>query len=215
MKPLIIIFTGIDGSGKTTISKALVNRLKSSNIETDYLWWFEAENSLFRRFLRMVSGKKLKKQSKDTNRKLPESSFITTLYQCMVLLDYQRQTLFHVWMRSILGKTIVCDRYIYDIVISFAMEFGYTREQAKGMLLFLSRISPKPDITFYVDVPVEIAIVRKKDMISIEHHNELRKWYLDIVAKDMRMLDGTKSIDELNAIIWKQVSEIIKKEGHI
>lgn len=163
MKPLLITFTGIDGSGKSTISKALVEKMKASNIDAEYLWWFEAENSLFRRFLRTFSGTKKKKNAIDMN-KLPESFLIRTLFQYLVMLDYQRQTIFKVWIPSMLGKTIICDRYIYDIVISFAVEFGYSKEKAKTVLFFLRSFSPEPDIEFYVDIPPEVALSRKKDI---------------------------------------------------
>jgi thymidylate kinase len=210
MNTLLITFTGIDGSGKSTISKALVEKMKTRNIDARYLWWFEAENSLFRRFLRISSGTKMKKKAIE-KKKLPESSFIKTLYQYMILLDYQRQTIFKVWMPSMLGKTIVCDRYIYDIVVSFAMEFGYSRKRAKDMLSFLRSISPVPDIEFYVDIPPEVALSRKKDIISLEHHKELRKWYLELVAEKMIVLDGTKSLYELNHEVWEHLAGIMEK----
>lgn len=207
---MLITFTGIDGSGKSTISKALVEKMKTSNIDARYLWWFEAENSIFRRFLRIFSGTKMKKSAIE-KKKLPESSFIKALYQYMVLLDYQRQTIFKVWMPSMLGKTIVCDRYIYDIVVSFAMEFGYSRERAKDMLSFLRNISPVPDIEFYVDIPPEVALSRKKDIISLKHHKELRRWYLDMVSGSMIVLDGTKSLHELNHEVWEHFAGIMEK----
>jgi len=209
MKPLIITFTGIDGSGKSTISKALVEKMKTKNIDAIYLWWFEAENSLFRRILRNFSGPKKEKNAVKT-KKLPESSVIKTLYQCMVLLDYQRQTIFKVWLPSHLGKTIVCDRYIYDIVVSYAMEFGYSKEKAKEMLSFLKSISPAPDIEFYVDIPPQIALSRKNDIVSLEHHTELRRWYLDLVAENMIMLDGTKSLHELNTLVWEHIERLLE-----
>lgn len=209
MKSLLITFTGIDGSGKSTISKALVEKLKTSNIDARYLWWFEAENSLFRRILRNFSGQKNEKKTVK-KKKLPESSFIKTLYQYMVLLDYQRQTIFKVWLPLYLGKTIVCDRYIYDIVVSFAMEFGYSKEKAKEMLSFLRSISPAPDIEFYVDISPQIALSRKNDIVSLEHHTELRRWYLDLVAENMIVLDGTKSLQELNALVSEHIERLME-----
>lgn len=212
MKGLLITFTGIDGSGKSTLSSTLAESLEKEKIETRYLWWFSAENSLIRRAIRLVAGKK-KIASGIGEGKLPKSSLVQKLYQYIVLLDYQRQTIFKVWLPLVLGKSVVCDRYVYDVVISFAKEFSYPEDKTKNMISTLLGLSPKPDIAFLVDVPVKVAVQRKNDIPSPQRHEQLRKMYNDLITDDLTVLDGTLSIDELNNIIWDRVQNHLKTSG--
>ena len=209
----LIIFTGIDGSGKSTLSKTLAERLGKENIKTRTLWWFSAENSLIRRTLRLLSGRGKGESAENGEGKLPKSSLVQKLYQYIVLLDYQRQTIFSVWLPLMLGKNVICDRYVYDIVISFTKEFNYSEAKTRKMMSTLLKLSPKPDIAFFVDVPVEVAIQRKHDIPSISHHEELKKLYNNFIRDEMIVLDGTKSLDKLNDNIWNVVKKQLNIQG--
>jgi thymidylate kinase len=213
MKGTLITFTGIDGSGKSTLTKMLVERLKNEGIYAEYLWWFSAENSIFRRAIRFISRSRKTEHCEAKKGKLSKSSQVQKLYQFLVLLDYQRQTIFRVWIPLISGKNIICDRYVYDIVTSFAMEFNYSEPGAKKLMAKLLRLSPKPDAAFFVDVPVEVAIKRKSDIPSIEHHEELRKIYRNLIENEMIVLNGTADLEELNNVIWKQVCNHLMQRG--
>lgn len=213
MKGSLIVFTGIDGSGKSTLTKMLVEKLKTKGIDAEYLWWFSAENSIFRRTLRFVSGPQKTGHSEPKKEKLPKSSPVQILYQFLVLLDYQRQTIFRVWLPLISGKNVVCDRYVYDIVTSFVMEFHYPDQCSKKLLAILLKLSPKPDAAFFVDVPVEVAIRRKNDIPSIQHHEELRNIYHNLVTNKMTVLDGTMNLEDLINIVWEQVRSHLTNNG--
>ncbi|MDW7775544.1 MAG: hypothetical protein SCH39_04290 [Methanosarcinales archaeon] len=207
----LIIFTGIDGSGKSTLSRTLVERLEKENNKARYLWWFSAENSLMRRTLRLLSRGGKGETTENNEGTLPKSSPVQKLYQFIVLLDYQWQTFFHVYLPLMSGKNVICDRYVYDIVISFTKEFNYPEAKTRKMMSTLLRLSPKPDIAFFVDVPVEVAIQRKHDIPSIQHHEELRSLYNTFIRDEMICLDGTKSIAELNDNVW----DIVKNQFNI
>ncbi len=212
-KRILICFTGIDGSGKSTLSRTLTERLEKENIEARYLWWFSAENSLIRRTIRLFARNGTPGSIENDKGKLPKSSLIQKLYQYIVLLDYQRQTIFSVWLPLVLGKTIICDRYVHDIALSFTKEFKYPEVKTRKMISTLLKLSPKPDIFFFVDVPVEVAMQRKNDIPSIKDHEELKILYSNFVKDEMIVLDGTKSLDELNDMIWIYVQNHLKTSG--
>lgn len=205
----LIIFTGIDGSGKTTLTMSLIERLKKEGINATYLWWFSAENSLLRRTLRSIAPRK----TGSNNGKLPGFSPLRTLYQYIVFLDYQRQAILSVWFPLILGRNVICDRYVHDVVLSFAMEFGYPETRTRKIMGLLLKLSPRPDVSFFVDIPSGIAITRKNDIISLEHHMRLNSTYRHFLRDKMIFLDGTKNIEELNDTVWEHISSCIKKPG--
>ena len=75
-----------------------------------------------------------------------------------------------------------------------------------------------PDITFYIDIPVEVAEARKQnlplaslDRIEIQNcdfYNKVREGYLYLAETEKRFkkIDGTRSIEDIHREI---VNEII------
>jgi dTMP kinase len=201
---LLITFSGVDGSGKSTLAQALIKQLNSNGVKTEYLWWFSANES----FLGKVAGsvvQKLAKPAESDSDAVPKVSLVRALYQLLVLMDF----LLHVWSSSILGKNLVCDRYVYDIVVFFATELHYSESKAKNLIRLLQSVTPKPRIGFLVDVPAEIAMQRKNDISSSEQHEKLRKLYFDLVKGDatVKCVDGSKRLEEVNYNVWVQVND--------
>jgi dTMP kinase len=198
---------GIDGSGKTTLAKKLVEELTKNNIKCKYLWWLEAENSVLRRTLRFLNHPSNEKSSKIkvyNPRKSP--NFFMLIYQYLVLLDYSRQLISKVWLPTRIGKVIVCDRYIYDTIIAFSIEFNHSQKKFQRMFKLFSFLSPKPDIFFLVEVPDDEAFKRKDDIPSIESLSKPITIYKELGKQmDAKVIDGTKKLEELNSLIWEEV----------
>lgn len=107
---------------------------------------------------------------------------------------------------------IILDRYIYDVAIGFSIN---TDREGKGLLRRFFYIFPKPDITFLIDVPEEVAYARKEDIPSVEYLHEKRKMYKKIGQEfEMVILDGTNTIEKLNEKVEKEVVKLqITKRG--
>jgi len=204
MSRLLITFSGVDGSGKSTLAQALIEQLSSEGIKTHYLWWFSANDSLLGKLAGSVV-QKLATPIESNAAGFPKVGRMRALYQLLVLIDF----LLHVWSASILGKNLVCDRYVYDIVVFFASELHYSESKAKNLIRLLQSVTPKPLIAFLVDVPAEIAMQRKNDIPSSEEHERLRKLYFDLAKSDatVKFVDGSKRLEEVNYTVWVQVSD--------
>jgi len=204
IKRLLVTFSGVDGSGKSTLAQALIKRLNSTGVQTEYLWWFSANDS----FLGKIAGSAVQKLAKPTESDtdgFPKVSLMRALYQSLVLTDF----LLHVWSSSILGQNLVCDRYVCDIVVFFVRELHYSESKAKNLMRLLRSVTPKPLVAFLVDVPAEIAMQRKNDIPSSEEHESLRKLYFDLVKDDttVRFVDGSKPLEEVNHDVWTLVNK--------
>ena len=213
--PLFICFTGMDGAGKTTLSKELVELLNKKGV--DYKYVYARLNPFILKpfilignwiFLRNKDIFKNYSEYSNTKRKaIKKNSFLSKVYQQILLLDYSLQISFKVKLPLILGKNIVCDRYIYDTVITdLSVDMKYSNDRVISMLNNLLRFFPEPDITFLIDVPEEIAFQRKDDTPSIDYLKERRNIYLDIGKEEgMVILDGSKNLEELQYEIEKRV----------
>lgn len=203
----LICFTGIDGSGKTTLSKALVEVLNKNGVKCTYVYGriepflLEPFISIGRRiFLREKDMFSNYREYSNTKRDAIErNSFLFTIYKYILLLDYFLQLLFKVRLPLMLGKNLVCDRYVYDTVITdLSVDMNYSHSEIKNLIKKYYYIAPKPDLAFLIDLPEEIAFQRKNDIPSIESLKEIRNIYLDAGKEEgMVVLDGSKSLHEI------------------
>jgi len=218
--PILICFTGIDGTGKTTLSKELAELLNKKGVKCKYVY-ARLNPFILKPFILIGELVFLRKKdiSKDyseyakTKRKAIEKhSFLSSVYQQILLFDYLLQIFLKVKLPLIFGKNIICDRYVYDTVITdLSMDMNYSRDKVMNLLKNLLRFFPEPDITFLIDVPEEIAYKRKDDTPSIEYLRERRDMYLDVGrAHGMVILDGSKSLDELKNRIQKEAFGEVK-----
>jgi dTMP kinase len=210
-----ICFTGIDGTGKTTLSKELVELLNEKGVNCKYV--YARLNPIILKpfiligewiFLRGSEISENYSEYSNTKRKTMEiHSFLSRIYEQILLLDYMLQVFFKVKVPLIFGKNIVCDRYIYDTVITdLSVDMNYSEDKTIRLLDNIFRFFPEPDITFLVDVSEEIAYERKNDIPSILYLRERRDMYLNIGKKcEMVILDGSKKREELQCEIEKKV----------
>jgi dTMP kinase len=210
-KGIIICFMGVDGSGKTTLAKGLEKELSRTGYKCRYLWWLSAEQSIVRKalrfFARPASNTPETPAIKSTY--FPEGkkpSLFVSMYQYLVLLDYTGQLFYKVWLPKKLGNTIICDRYIYDTVLAFSIEFGYDDKKFSRLFDFFYRLSPKPDVFFIINIPLEVAFSRKNDIPSVDFLRKPDIMYKDLGKKlNAKQLDGTRNIEQLNALVLEEI----------
>ena len=211
----LICFTGIDGSGKTTLAKGLVETMEKKGIRYKYVYG-RLEPFILRPFIAI--GRKIFLRGKDMFRDYTEysstkngaiehHSFLFTFYRYILLFDYFLQLLFKIRIPLMLGRNIVCDRYVYDTVITdLSVDMNYSNHEIRDLIKRFFYIAPKPDLAFLIDLPEKIAFQRKNDTPSIEYLKERRKMYLDVGKEEgMLVLDGSKKLDDLEGLIRNEV----------
>ena len=218
-KGFLICFTGMDGTGKTTLSKNLVKSLKEMEIECNYVYArltpIISKPFMWIGRLIFLHGENMFENYSDyTNTKrtaMEHNSILSRIYQQILLFDYLFQVFFKVKIPLIFGKNIVCDRYIYDTVITdLSVDMNYSKDGVMNLLNKLLRFFPEPDTTFLIDVPEEIAYQRKDDTPSIEYLRERRGTYLNVGNKyKMVILDGTKKLEELQCEIETEMEKCL------
>ena len=123
------------------------------------------------------------------------------LYRNIILFDYFIQLFAKIEIPLALGKTIICDRYIYDTIITdFAVDMRSTNDQIVSSINRCFKILTKPDICFLIDVDETLALDRKTDHLNLDYLKYRRHLYLNI-AKDfnMELLDGSRSQQDVFA----------------
>ncbi|HED00782.1 MAG TPA: hypothetical protein ENN18_10425 [Proteobacteria bacterium] len=211
----LICFTGIDGSGKTTLSKELVASLNQKGVKCKYVyarlnpfmlkpfiilgeWIFLRRKNISHNYHDYSNTKKIA---------IKRHSFLSGLYQKILLFDYFIQIFFKVKLPLVFGKSIVCDRYVYDTVITdLSVDMNYSKDKALELINKLHHFFPEPDMTFLIDLPEEIAFHRKNDTPSLDYLKDRRELYLEIGEEyDMIFLDGLQTLEQLKQKIEQTV----------
>ena len=181
-----ITFEGIDGSGKSTISKLVYKKLKSDGY--DVIHTFEPTNSEI--------GIQVQKYIKEE-----ADPFVTSFTFIADRILHGKQIT--KWLEK--GKVVICDRYAEST-------YAYQGAQLTGIIekpiSWLQDISknkiPIPDRTFLFIIDPEISFSRIKnrnDLIPFEKISFLKKVhknYLDLsVDERFLKIDATKKIEEI------------------
>jgi dTMP kinase len=178
-KGFLICFTGVDGSGKTSHAKSLLAFLSEKGYGCVYVW---AASILifsypFFGFCRLLGyWRKIKEDLyTDPLEFAPErlrKGILGFAWRFFLFLDFHVKTLVKIRIPLFFGKIVICDRYIYGILLELVLSNLYSNTFGA----FLVRTLPSPAVVFLTDVPENIAF-RRRD-ISKNLLREKRKTYL-------------------------------------
>lgn len=140
---------------------------------------------------------------------LLRTPLFSLIFESLVVGEYVLQIWVKVALPLLLRKSVVCDRYIYDTVVTdLAIDLGYSNVKLSRVAALLSSLLPEPDIQFLIDVPEECSLKRKNDIPSVEYLVERRRLYLWVAHNNpVILLDGSQSISELEDVVRACVSE--------
>jgi len=181
-----VTFEGIDGSGKSTISKLVYEKLKSQGY--DVVLTFEPTDSWI--------GKQVQKCIKTNT-----DPFVTAFTFIADRIDHCKEI--KKWLNE--GKTVICDRYSES---TYAYQGAQMEKLVDNPMKWLKELSKNhiliPDRTFIFVITPKEAIARiqsRNNLIPFEKIEFLEKVhnnYLKLaVGKRFKKIDATKSIDEL------------------
>lgn len=201
-KAILICFTGIDGSGKTTIAEGLAQSIKDSSSTCKYIWggWRGFESFLFKPIVNFLKNSK-KVGYKDTSIFISKNKNI--LFDFLAWFDYFLRLYPNLWISLHKYDRVILDRYVFDVIVGFSITDG---TRADRLLKKFFYIFPKPDQIFFIDVPVEVAYARKGDIPSIEYLRTQKAIYLSMLKNDnVEILNGTMNKEELLDLVFKRI----------
>ncbi|MBE0664769.1 MAG: dTMP kinase [Candidatus Aminicenantes bacterium] len=179
----LIVFEGIDGSGKTTLSQMFHTNLLENGVPS--VWLREPTDSALGNKIRLLA------QDKES---------ISIHEELKYFLEDRRWDVENNILPALRsGKTVVLDRYYY----SNACYQGARGLDVEGILRANREFAPEPDIVFIIDVEVDRALARissnrpgvaklfeKKDFLE-----KVRANYLKLAGANLVRIDGNPELE--------------------
>ncbi|MCX8158623.1 MAG: dTMP kinase [Candidatus Diapherotrites archaeon] len=200
---MIFAFEGVDGSGKTTLSRLLYEKILG---ETDYDVLWLSEPTPF-----PIGG---------TVRQLVNTQELNTFEQTL-LFTADREYMIRNYILPNKDKIIILDRSFVSSYVYQIMNLDDTQTQLKNILITLTEYSIRNfyvDILFYLDCEPKVAWERVKNkepenVKSIDYYTQMRKNYLEFLRnkhphiKDIYILNGAREVSQTLLLVKNRILE--------
>jgi len=208
----IIVLSGIDSSGKSTQIEKIENYLLEKNKKVMVVWSRGGYTPLFnglKSLLRKIIPRSIPKpgESKERNQTFSKK-YIRTLWLNIALIDMILLYGLYFRILNFFGYTIIADRYLWDTYIDFKLKFNNDNFERYVFWKTLIRLSPSPNLSFLLTIPVDESIHRsylKNEPFSENiNQREFRyKLYTELIEKEFwdYVIDGLMPIDE----VWSNI----------
>jgi dTMP kinase len=205
-----ITFEGGEGSGKSTQIKKLAERLEAARVRT--LITREPGGSpgaeIIRHLVLSGMGKLLGAEAETLLFAAARDDHVRTVIQPALSQ----------------GSWVLCDRFA-DSTRVYQGRLGHVSPELLNALQRVTIGDLKPDLTFILDVPVEIGLKRaaarrgdgapdRFESEGVKFHQELRDGYREIAAAEPDrcvLIDATGDVNMVAATIWSVVSDRFSK----
>lgn len=200
---MFITFEGLDFCGKSTQVKLLVKYLEEKNKTVKILR--EPGGTDISEQIRSILLEKKNSLMYDETELLLFSASRSQLVRQTIIPDLQK------------GIYLISDRFHDSTTAYQAYGRGLNKEFIKGLNSFVIE-NALPDITFFIDIPLDEiekrkAKVKKNELDRIEiserkFYENVREGYLKMAGEEDRfkVIDGRKSIEELHQLIINEIS---------
>jgi dTMP kinase len=198
-----ITVEGIDGCGKTTQAEFIIDGL--------------VEAGLSAKLVREPGGDPISESIRKLLLHAEES--MSDRAEALLMIASRAQLTDKVILPQIIdGKWVVADRYA-DSTLAYQGGGRGLSVNSLDMINEFGTYTLKPDLTFFIDISVDIANSRmrvERDRIEKEGNDfqqRVRDQYLKLSEKDsdrVVVINGDKSIDEIKADIWTHMKEKFK-----
>lgn len=194
-KGIIIVFEGIDQSGKGTQSKLFADRLKKAGYDVEYMHFHDTETPLGKEIQLFLEGKR---------------NYSPLVRQLLFAANrYER----HEDIKTMVKEKdfIIIDRYIPS-----GLAYGVVNKIDLNWMLQMESMLCQPDIVVLIDVSSKISKQRKseenrdvyeKDLVFL---GKVREAYLSLAKMfDWIIVNGEGSRDQIHNNIWIKIWDIM------
>lgn len=214
---LLVAFSGVDGSGKSTQVDLLEESFESAHVGVLRIRsrWRPVLSLPLLVIMRRLGYAKVHKAGGvyivETH--LPSGGGLTSLWCLLTQVENIVKTGVKLVFPLVLGKTVICDRYTLDMVVD-GMAGLHDKLDQNRLGFQLLRLLPRPDFAFFLDIDPEVALDRKPDLPSLQDYVERLRLYRELSSVwGVTIVNARVSPDAIHRRIWRSVVSLVSSGG--
>lgn len=212
-----ITFSGLDGSGKTEHIKTLRNAFDTCDIETKYLWSRAGSLPIIHSALKVmrkifsIKHKSVNSSNKSKSTYLPHNLITIKTWRLINTIEMGIFYFFNVKLPLLFGKVVIADRYIFDSIVDLE-NLNNNIKFNRILYRILKKITPSPDIAFFLKVNSEV-IIKRLNNETIEELTKKSHLYNQLLKhEDFFIIENSDNFDNVSEKIVKvALSDFFKK----
>ena len=213
----MIAFSGLDGAGKST-QIDLLSKKYSSRGSKSLVFWSRGGYSPGMQWLKNIlriskqTSQKEHMHRQQARAKSFSNTIVRKTWLILAILDLIFFYSVYIRLMELFGTKIICDRFIYDTLLDFELNFPEEKVEEWGLWKLLLFISVSPVKHFVITIPVIESLYRSKlknepfpDSKEVLK-SRLNK-YLEYVSANSNVIhiDGTDEIENIHSEIGKEL----------
>jgi len=217
MQGRFVVLEGIDGSGTTSVSRALVQRLSQDGVPAS--WTCEPSRGPVGQLIRRILKREVELEA-------PPSS---ELGACLMTHLFQADRIDHIEQikaRLATGEWVVCDRYLHSTIVYQGQYLGQAGVMEMIQVGWPLELLP-PDLSVLLNLPVDVAMARRTSdphrtseevfedtKTQVYVANAYRKVFVDVSARPVEwelakhtVVDATQPLNDVVSRVHELVLE--------
>ncbi len=220
----LIVFVGLDGSGKSTQAQLLRERLEQTGHRAVYFWarrvpWLLAlPVALFKKCLFREPSRSDRAGYVTISRRRQRWLRFRLVRFCWsrtLLLEYAVLLRWRMLRHGRGYEYLIADRYLPDALVDLAASASEpARELRQLQAGLISRLFPRPDALFVIDIVPETGRQRKRDGTSLEYLRDRRPLYRAFAGSSPNayILDGSQPIAQVAQLARRHLAKLAENK---
>lgn len=207
----LVTFSGLDGCGKSTQLDLLASALSPQPVARIWSRGGYTEGVLLaKRLFRRLAGRRAPPPGPGAQREHALGRpWVRELWLNAAILDLIRLYGVELRVRGALGQAVLCDRYLWDSLVDFQVNFPGVDVRRRLLWRALERVARPPDAAFFLEIEPALSeqrAVEKNDPFPepLEARTRRRAAYAALRDRFL-VLDARRTREDLHAQIRARV----------
>ncbi len=168
MSAKLIVFSGLDGAGKSTQLKLLADQCHQRQIPVAQVWsrgGYTAGMEWGKQIVRRMTGRRVIPKPGASQQRTQQFSRPLIRRVWITLAIFDLMFLYAIWIRWQLlrGRIVLADRYWQDTLLDFQLNFPNDHVERWWLWRLLVTSAPKPSTSILLTIPVEESLTRSQE----------------------------------------------------